>query len=40
MWDLEEKDWTSVKDKFLPEFLALDDSVKADYPICQGEMVK
>lgn len=33
MWDLEEKDWTSVKDKFLPEFLALDDSVKADYPI-------
>lgn len=33
MWDLEEKDWPSVKDKFLPEFLALDDSVKADYPI-------
>lgn len=33
MWDLEEKDWTSVKDEFLPEFLALDDSVKADHPI-------
>ena len=33
MWDLEEKDWSSVKDEFLPEFLALDDSVKADHPI-------
>ena len=33
MWDLEEKEWSSVKDEFLPEFLALDDSVKADHPI-------
>lgn len=33
MWDLEEKEWSSVKDEFLPEFLSLDDSVKADYPI-------
>lgn len=29
MWDLEEKDWGEVKDKYLPEFLSLDDSVKA-----------
>lgn len=33
MWDIESTDWTSVKDKYMPEFLALDDSVKADYPI-------
>ncbi|MGN0191535.1 MAG: hypothetical protein ACI39U_07770 [Candidatus Cryptobacteroides sp.] len=31
-------DWTSVKNEYLPEFLALDDSVKADYTISTAHL--
>ena len=38
MWDLEDVDWTSVKNEYMPEFLALDDSVKADYTISTSHL--
>lgn len=38
MWDLEDVDWTSVKNEYLREFLALDDSVKADYTISTAHL--
>ena len=28
MWDIENVDWTDVKEEYMPEFIALDDSVK------------
>ncbi|MGN0190397.1 MAG: S41 family peptidase [Candidatus Cryptobacteroides sp.] len=38
MWDLEDKDWTAVKNEFMPEFLALDDSVNADFNISTSHL--
>lgn len=40
MWDLEKKDWGSVKEEFLPEFLALDDSVRAGDKISTAHLKK
>ena len=40
MWDLEKKDWGSVKEEYLPEFLALDDSVRAGENISTAHLNK